>query len=148
MRPTVVIASTIASAMALSACGATLWPHSSTQVKSYAPDVYACVQAAATNLGYHSFLSDSVKRTYEGRRDSKEKSFLDVDQVGAADRLKIKVVAPPTGTVSTLDISAQTISIRQTKEGRIEQAEPASSRVVDDSKTIVTKCAPSSPATT
>jgi beta-mannanase len=148
MRPTVVIASTIASAMALSACGATLWPNSSAQVKSYAPDVYACVQAQATNLGYHSFLSDSVARTYEGRRESKEKNFLDVDQVGAADRLKIKVVAPPTGTTSTLQVSAQTISIRQTKEGRIEEAEPASSRVVDDAKTIVTKCAPSSPATT
>jgi hypothetical protein len=148
MRHTVVIASTIACAMALSACGATLWPNTTTQVKSYAPDVYACVQAAATNLGYHSFLSDSVKRTYEGRRDSKQKSFVDVDQFGAADRLKIKVLAPPTGVLSTLQISAQTISIRQTKEGRIEEPEPASPRVVDDAKTIVTKCAPSSPATT
>jgi hypothetical protein len=146
MRPTVVIASTLSSLVLVSACAGTLWPTTRAQVSSYAPDVYACVQATATNLGYHSFLSDSVHRTYEGRRESKQKSFLEVDQVGAADKLKIKVVAPPSGTTSTLVIQAQTVSEHETKEGRIEEAEVASDQVTLDVKAIVTKCAPSAPA--
>jgi hypothetical protein len=148
MRPTVVIASAVPFVVALSACASTLWPTTKTDIKSYAPDVFACVQASATNLGYHSFLSDTLHRIYEGRRESKEKSFVEFDQVGAADKLKIKVLAPPTGAVSTLDIQAETVSLHETKEGRIEEAEPASFRVNQDVQTIVKQCAPSTPATT
>ena len=148
MRPTVVIACALSCVAVISACASTLWPTTNVQVKSYAPDVFACVQASATNLGYHSFLSDTLHRVYEGRRESKQKSFLEADQFGAADKLKIKVVAPPTGAVSTLSIQAQTVSIHETKEGRLEETEPASVEVTQDVQKIEHQCGAPAPATT
>jgi hypothetical protein len=150
MRPTVVIASALPVVAALAACGGTLWPTTKIQIKSYAPDVFACVQATATDLGYHSTLSDTLHRVYEGRRESKQKSFVEVDEFSAADRLKIKVDAPKKvgGDASSLAIQAQSVSVHETKEGVIEEPEPASGRVLQDAKAIVSKCAPSStPAT-
>jgi hypothetical protein len=149
MRPTVVVIACATPVIAaLAACGGTLWPTTKLQVKSYAPDVYACVQGSATDLGYHSTLSDTLHRTYEGRRDSKQKRFVEVDQFGAYDKLKVKVLSPRNGGTSILDIQAQTLSVHETKEGVIDEPEPASDRVQQDVKTIVAKCAPSAAATT
>jgi hypothetical protein len=149
MRPTVVIASALPIVAVVAACGGTLWPTTQVEVKSYAPDVYACVVASATNLGYHSTLSDTLHRVFEAERDSKQKSFVEVDEYSAGDRLKVKVGEPHKtgGNSSTLDIQAQSYSVHETKEGAITEAEPATGRVLQDVKTITAKCAPSSPAT-
>jgi hypothetical protein len=148
MRPTVVIASTLPLIAALSACGGSLWPTDKIQTKSYAPDVYACVTGEATDLGYHPFLSDTLHRLYEGRRESKEKSFVEVDQFGAADKLRIKVDAPKTGGTATLSIQGQSIGVHETKEGVLDEPEPATDRVKQDVQTILNKCAPTSAVAT
>ena len=149
MRSTVVVIACAAPAIAaLSACGGSLWPTTKVQVKSYAPDVYACVQSSATDLGYHSTLSDTLHRTYEGRRDSKEKHFVEVDEFSAYDKLKVKVQSPHEGGTSTLSIQGQSLGVHETKEGVVDEPDPASARVLQDVKTIVNKCAPASAVVT
>jgi hypothetical protein len=147
MRPTVVIASTLPLIAALSACGGSLWPTNKIQIKSYAPDVFACVTGAATDLGYHSALSDTLHHVYEGRRESKQKSFVEVDQFGAIDRIKARVDAPKTGGTATLIIQGQSLSVHETKEGVLDEPEPASPEVTHDVQKITAKCGPSSAVT-
>jgi hypothetical protein len=147
MRPTVVIASTLPLIAALTACGGSLWPTSKIQIKAYGPDVFACVNSAASDLGYHPFLSDTLHHVYEGRRESKQKSFVEVDQFGAIDRVKARVEAPKTGGTATLIIQGQSVSVHETKEGVLDEPEPASPEVTHDVQKIAAKCAPSTAVT-
>jgi len=131
--------------LTVAACARTLWPVTTTQIHAYAPDVFACVQATATDLGYHSSQSDTAHRVYDGRRESNARGFVDPSQIGAADRLRIRVETPKQSNDVVLRIEAQTVSVQQGNAERFEQPESASPRVLDDAAKIRAKCAPATP---
>lgn len=117
-----------------------------TTINAYAPDVFGCVQATATDLGYRSFLSDTAHGVYDGRRESGARGFVDPSQIGAADRIRVSVQTPKRSNDVVLRIEAETVSIQQGNAERFEQPEAASARVLDDAAKIRAKCAPAAPS--
>jgi hypothetical protein len=137
MRRIVLLA---ACAALVAACGATLWPHSNTPAKAYAPDVYLCAVSAAKSLGYKTFLSDSNSRKFEGRKEMPGKDYVEGDQYGFANLLVIHVRSAGTG--SALEITAESVSEHMQRTGHTEVPEYASDDVQSDAATIRNRCVP------
>jgi hypothetical protein len=129
--------------LAVAACGATLWPTTKVQTKSYAPDLYGCAAASARALKYKLVSNDSSAR-FEARRNYSQKAEgPDVDEYNRADVLTVEIVKSrndSTGT-TTLKVQAGTLSTHETKRGPTDDLEYASDAVKKDAQTIVTRCA-------
>jgi len=130
--------------LAVAACGATLWPTTKVQTKSFAPDLYGCAAASVRALKYSLVSNDSSGGRFEARRKySLKQEGPDVDEVGRADVLTVEIVKArndSSGT-TTLKVQAGTLSTHETKRGPTEDPEYASPAVKQDAQTVVTRCA-------
>ena len=140
MRRTLVLLTVLA----VAACGASLWPTTKVQTKSYAPDLYGCAAASVRALKYSLISNDSEGGRFEARRKySLKGEGPDVDEIGRADVLIVEMVKArndSSGT-TTLKVQAGTLSTHETKRGPTEDPEYASPAVKKDAQTIVTRCA-------
>ena len=133
----------LSTVLAVAACGATLWPTTKVQTKSFAPDLYGCAAASARALKYKMVSNDSSDRFEARRQYSLRGEGPDVDETGRADVLTVEIVKSrndSTGT-TTLKVQAGTLSTHETKRGPTEDPEYASDAVKKDAQTIVTRCA-------
>lgn len=129
--------------LTVAACGATLWPTTKVQTKSYAPDLYGCAAASARALKYKLVSNDSASR-FEARRNySQRAEGPDVDEYNRADVLTVEIVRARNDSTgaTTLKVQAGTISTHETKRGPTEDPEYASDAVKKDAQTLVTRCA-------
>jgi hypothetical protein len=132
-----------ATAVTLVACGATLWPTTKVQTKSFAPDLYGCAAASARALKYKMTSNDSASR-FEARRNySLRAEGPDVDEYNRADVLTVEIVKARNDTTggTTLKVQAGTISTHETKRGPTDEPEYASDAVKKDAQTLITRCA-------
>lgn len=134
----------LVTALAVAGCGATMWPTTKVQTKSYAPDLYGCAAASARALKYSLVSNDSGSGRFEARRKySLRAEGPDVDEYERADVLTVDIIKSrndSTGT-TTLKVQAGTLSTHETKRGPTEDPEYASPEVKKDAQTIVTRCA-------
>ena len=124
-------------------CGATLWPTTKVQTKSYAPDLYGCAAASARALKYKLTSNDSASRFEARRTYSLRAEGPDVDEYGRADVLTVEIVKARNDSTgaTTLKVQAGTLSTHETKRGPTDEPEYASEAVKKDAQTIVTRCA-------
>jgi hypothetical protein len=130
--------------LALTACGASLWPTTTVKTKSYAPDLYGCAVASARALKYNLVSHDSTGGTFEARRKySLRGEGPDVDEYDRADVLTVQIIQARRDTTgaATLKVQAGTLSTHGTKKGPTEEPEYASEAAKKDAQTIVSRCA-------
>jgi hypothetical protein len=132
-----------ATAVTVIACGATLWPTTKVQTKSFAPDLYGCAAASARALKYKLISNDSASR-FEARRNYSQKAAgPEVDEYNRADVITVEIVKARNDTTggTTLKVQAGTLSTHETKRGPTDDPEYASDAVKKDAQTIITRCA-------
>ena len=141
-RPYICFA-TLALALAAEACS-TYWPTLQGSAAGPAPDTYRCAVERVHALGYRPRAFNEGDGDMEARREDRAASARLPGERRQYDVLVIHA-APTTGggndTASTLSVRAETIVRRSTREGWIEEGQPASSGVQADARQILERCA-------
>lgn len=130
--------------LALLAAGgcATWWPSFHGSASTPLPDTYRCAVARVRALGFSPVAFNEGDGDMEARREDRAASARLVAERRQYDVLVLD--AAPAGGASdrsTLSVRAETVVRRITREGWIEEGQPASPGVRAEAQQIVQACA-------
>jgi hypothetical protein len=141
-RPYVCLAA-LALALAAGACS-TYWPTFRGNAAAPAPETYRCAVERVRALGYRPRAFNEGDGDMEARREDRAASARLPGERRQYDLLVIHT-APATsgrdGAGSTLGVRAETVVRRFTREGWIEEGQPASHGVQTAARQIIDACA-------
>lgn len=129
-------------ALTLLACGH-LWATSTTPVPAAPRDVYACVLAQVTDLGYKTVVDtgNPGRRNLDASRElSLAERGPDPTVLTRRDVLQVLVTRDESGASSTLRITAGTISRHNDRRGITEVNEAVNPKPRHDAEAIATHC--------
>lgn len=133
----------LALALAAGACS-TYWPTLRGSAAAPAPDTYRCAVERVRALGYRPVAFNEGDGDMDARREDRTASARLPGERRQYDVLAIDA-APATagggGAGSTLSVRAETIVRRFTREGWIEEGQPASRVVQAEARQIIERCA-------
>jgi len=133
---------------ALAGCGH-LWQVSTLPAAAPPRDVYACAIAQATRLGY-KVVSDTAHREQRDLEASKafEHPGPETTEYSRKDLLSVIVTSKGSDSVSTMRVTAGSMSRQETRRGPTDVTEPATVDVRADADTVIARCRVAAPPTT
>ena len=112
-------------------------------------DVYACAVAQAIKLGYKA-VGDTIHREQRDLEASKtlKHGGPESTEYSRKDVLSVIVTSKGSDSVSTMHVTAASISTQETRRGPTDVTEPASVDVRADADSVIARCSVASPPTT
>ena len=133
----------LALALAAGACS-TYWPTLRGSAAAPAIDTYRCAVERVRALGYRPVASNEGDGDMEARREDRTASARLPGEQRQYDVLVIDAAHASggrDGAGSTLSVRAETIARRFTREGWVEEGQPASRGVQAEARQIIERCA-------
>ncbi len=132
----------VAAALVLTACGATLWPTLTGVTPDSVKQTLACAGDAAESRGY--FLRTKRGDVWiEGKKDVQDVKNRAFNEIRRYDVLWMEVAGRPEGT--RLEVEARSFSERETKRGPTVTEEYATPQVQADAKAVIAQCGTEEP---
>lgn len=141
-RPYIWLAA-LALALAAGACS-TYWPTLRGSAAAPAPDTYRCAVEGVRALGYRPVTFNEGDGDMDARREDRAASARLPGEQRQYNMLVINAAPAASdggGAGSTLSVRAETIVRRFTREGWIEEGQPASRGVQAEAQQIIEQCA-------
>jgi hypothetical protein len=131
------ILGSLAAALVVAGCGATLWPTLNAVTPSSVKETLACAGKAAESRGYY-LRSKRGDNWIEGKKDVETSKQRQFNEVRRYDTLWMEVHDQPEG--ARLEIQARSYSQTETRRGPTINDQYATEQVQADAQAVLDKC--------